>query len=223
MKNKLKQKYNQELSSSSDNFKVRDELIGKYEFKEEKPIITKIEEKLLANKTFKKIYFKLKIPPIYILGILLTPLIILLLTYFSFTTKIITTLYPLYKSFKALHSSKLKFKKDDEDKIIIQWLSYWLLYAFVNNCEVILGSFITKIFLYPLLKFIFLLLCFIPQVQLNVLIYDYFTGQLYRLYGENFEEWVKSLLKKIFSGDDNAGDNLENNDDDNGEKRKKIE
>ena len=223
MKNKLKKSYNPELSSSSDNFKVRDELKDKYEFKEEKAIITKIEEKLLANKTFKKIYLKLKIPPIYILAIILTPLIILLLTYFSFTTKIITTTYPLYKSFKALHSSKLKFKKDDEDKIVTQWLSYWLLYAFINNCEVILGTFITKIFLYPLLKFIFLFMCFIPQVQLNVLIYDYFTGQLYKLYGDNFEEWIKSLLKKIFSGDDNTKDNLENNVDDNSEKRKKIE
>ena len=213
--NKLKEKYNPALSSSSDNLKIRDELKDKYKLNDEKSTIELIEDNLLANKTFKKIQLKLKIRPIYILLILLVPLIILLLLHFSLTSKIITTLYPLYKSFKALNSRLLKFKKDEEDKIIIQWLSYWLLYAFVDNCEIILGSLITKIYLYPLLKFIFLFLCFVPQIQLNVLIYDYFTGQLYKLYGESFENWSKSLLKKIFSGDDNDKDNLDNNIDDN--------
>ena len=91
------------------------------------------------------------------------------------------------------------YKKEDEDRDTTQWLSYWLLYAFINNSECILGSLVDKIPLYKLMKFIFLLLCFLPQVQLSVLIYNYCTSKLYNLYGESFEKNIVSFMRKIFS------------------------
>jgi len=33
-----------------------------------------------------------------------------------------------------------KYKKEDEDNDIIQWLSYWLFYSLINNSECIFGS-----------------------------------------------------------------------------------
>ena len=65
-------------------------------------------------------------------------------------------------SFKTLqyqvNKSKVNgkiYKIEDEDNNTTRWLSYWLLYAFVNNSECILGSLVVKIPLYTFLKFIF--------------------------------------------------------------------
>ena len=95
------------------------------------------------------------------------------------------------------------YKKEDEDNDTTQWLSYWLLYAFVNNNELIFGLLVDKIPLYKLFKFIFLLLCFLPQVQLSVIIYNYITSKLYVLYGESFEKNMVGFMRKIFSNNKN--------------------
>ena len=78
-----------------------------------------------------------------------------------------------------------------------------LLYAFVNNNELIFGLLVDKIPLYKLFKFIFLLLCFLPQVQLSVIIYNYITSKLYVLYGESFEKNMVGFMRKIFSNNKN--------------------
>ena len=215
MKNK-KGKFakNENLRQSSPDMQLNEEFKSKYIETEKISILEKINQNLKANKTFKHISSKIKLEPIYILLILLVPVIILLLTFFTFTTKMITILYPLYKSFKTLQyqinktriNEKL-YKKEDEERDTTQWLSYWLLYSFVSNTECIFGSFFEKNPLYKFLKFVFLLLCFLPQVQLSVLIYTYFTSKLYQLYGESFEKSIVGFMRNIFSK------NKENNED----------
>ena len=170
-----KLKKTEELRSSQPDIKVGDEYRDKF-FKEEKlSIIEKINMKLGKNRTIVKICNKLKIEPIYLALIFIVPILILLLTFFSFTTRMITTLYPLYMSFKTLQYEVNKSKKDgklykqeDEDNDTTQWLSYWLLYSFVMNSELLLGSLVDSIPLYKFLKFLFLLSCFLPQIKLSV-------------------------------------------------------
>ena len=217
-KSKIKERYqslDKELISSQPDIQVNKKFKDKYIETENSSIIERINVKLAENKTILKICMKIKLDPFYLLLIILIPILILLLTFFTFTTKIITTLYPLYMSFKTLQYQVNKskkdgklYKKEDEDNDTIQWLSYWLLYSFVNNSECILGSLVDKIPLYPLMKFLLLLSCFIPPIHTNVVIYTYFTGKLYNLYGENLEKSMVGLMRNIFSNN-NAGEEEE--------------
>ena len=178
-------------------------------------VFLKLNNALLEYKIVDKICVKLNMDPIYILLICLIPIIILLFTYFNFTITMIAIIYPLYKSFKTLH--KKTYNLDNEEAETTRWLSYWLLYAFINNTECIFWNFLEKIKFYNLIKFIFLILCFLPQIQLSVLIYNYITSQIFDLYGEKFEKNVVKFLKKIF------GNKNIDSDDDNYAKRKKNE
>ena len=173
---------------------------------------------LLEYKIITKICIKLQIDPIYILLICLIPIIILLFTYFTFTCTMIAIIYPLYKSFKTLH--KKSFNTESEDAETIKWLSYWLVYAFINNTECIFWKFLEKIKYYNLMKFIFLILCFLPQIQLSVIIYNYITSQIFDLYGEKFEKTVVEFFRRIFGGKKKENNSIN---DDNIFKRKKNE
>ena len=178
-------------------------------------VFLKYNLSLLEYKIVNKICIKLNMDPIYILLICLIPILILLFTYFNFTITMIAIIYPLYKSFKTLH--KKTYNLDNEEAETTRWLSYWLLYAFINNTECIFWNFLEKIKFYNLIKFIFLILCFPPQIQLSVIIYNYITSQIFDLYGEKFEKNVVKFLKKIF------GNKNIDSDDDNYAKRKKNE
>ena len=225
MKKKMKlkdriQSIDKNLLSSQPDMKVNEEFKNQYIETENSSIVERINVNLAKNKTILKICMKIKLDPIYLLLIILIPIIILLLTFFNFTTKIITTLYPLYMSFKTLQYQVNKskkdgklYKKEDEDKDTTQWLSYWLFYSFVNNSECILGSLIEKIPLYKLIKFLLLLSCFITQIQTNVIIYTYFTGKLYNLYGENLERSMLGFTRNIFSNNNNDEQDMEREND----------
>ena len=232
-KMKLKDRINsidQNLLSSQPDMKVNEEFKNQYIETENSSIVERINVNLAKNKTILKICMKIKIEPIYLLLIILIPILILLLTFFNFTTKIITTLYPLYMSFKTLQYQVNKskkngklYKKEDEDNDTTQWLSYWLFYSFVNNSECILGSLIDKIPLYKLIKFILLLSCFIPQIQTNVIIYTYFTGKLYNLYGDGLEKSMLSFTRNIFSNNNNEQEMERENDFDDGDSKELID
>ena len=219
-----KLKKTEELRSSQPDIKVGDGYREKFLQEEKISIIEKINMKLGKNRTIVKICNKLKIEPIYLALIFIVPILILLLTFFSFTTRMITTLYPLYMSFKTLQYEVNKSKKDgklykqeDEDNDTTQWLSYWLLYSFVMNSELLLGSLVDSILLYKFLKFLFLLSCFLPQIKLSVIIYKYFTSKLYSLYGENFENFILNLFSN--KKNDETRDTHDSSD----VKRKKVE
>ena len=190
----------------------------KYLQKENPSYIEKINIKLGENRTIRKICKKFKLDPFYLLLMILIPILILLLTFFTFTTTMISTLYPLYCSLKTLQyqiNTKVEgklYKKEDEDNNTTQWLSYWLIYAFVINTECILGSLVDKV-IYKILKFFFFITCFLPQIQLSVIIYNYFTGKLYRLYGENLENTILRFMKSS-SNEIRENENSNNNEND---------
>ena len=168
----------------------------------------KINKYLMQYKIINKICIKLKIDPIYILIILLIPIIILLFMYFTFTTTMIALIYPLYMSFKTLQKKSFNAELDDAETT--RWLSYWLIYAFINNTECIFWKFLEKIKIYNLVKFIFLILCFIPRVQLSVYIYNFITAKIFDKYGDKFEKNTVEFFRRIFGGKKTENNNLNN-------------
>ena len=160
--------------------------------------LVKLNKYLREYKVINKTCQKLSIDPIYILIICLIPIIILLFMYFTFTTTMIALIYPLYMSFKTLQ--KKTFSVENEEAETTRWLSYWLIYAFINNSECIFWKFLEKIKIYNLIKFIFLILCFIPRVQLSVYIYNFITSRIFDKYGEKFEKNTVEFFRKIFGG-----------------------
>jgi len=168
----------------------------------------KINKYLMEYKIINKICIKLKIDPIYIIIILLIPIIILLFMYFTFTTTMIALIYPLYMSFKTLQKKSFNAELDDAETT--RWLSYWLIYAFINNTECIFWKFLEKIKIYNLVKFIFLILCFIPRVQLSVYIYNFITAKIFDKYGEKFEKNTVEFFRRMFGGKKTENNNLNN-------------
>ena len=171
-------------------------------------LFVKINKYLMEYKIINKICIKLKIDPIYIIIILLIPIIILLFMYFTFTTTMIALIYPLYMSFKTLQKKSFIAELDDAETT--RWLSYWLIYAFINNTECIFWKFLEKIKIYNLVKFIFLILCFIPRVQLSVYIYNFITAKIFDKYGEKFEKNTVEFFRRMFGGKKTENNNLNN-------------
>ena len=210
------------LRTSQPELKKKKEFINKY--MKADTLVQKINKFLSEYRIVNKICDKFNLAPIYILIVCLIPVIIMLFKHFTVTTTLIGLIYPLYKSFKALHKKSLT--QESEDAETTRWLSYWLIYAFINNSECIFSMFFEKIKIYNLIKFIFLILCFIPKVKLSVYIYDYFTSKIYDKYGEKFEKNTVEFFTRIFGGRKSENNNENNNnseelyDDDYGSKKK---
>ena len=208
MNNKSKDKASkQKLLDNTKNLRIsQPDLKKKRDFTEKympsdsflEKLNKKLNKYLREYKIIHKICQKLGIDPIYILIICLIPVIILLFMYFKFTTTMIALIYPLYMSFKTLQ--KKTFTIENEEAETTRWLSYWLIYAFINNSECIFWKFLEKIKIYNLIKFIFLILCFIPKVQLSVYIYNFITSRIFDKYGEKFEKNTVEFFRKIFGG-----------------------
>ena len=204
MNNKSKDKASkQKLLDNTKNLRIsQPDLKKKRDFTEKympsDSFLEKLNKYLREYKIIHKICQKLGIDPIYILIICLIPVIILLFMYFKFTTTMIALIYPLYMSFKTLQ--KKTFTIENEEAETTRWLSYWLIYAFINNSECIFWKFLEKIKIYNLIKFIFLILCFIPRVQLSVYIYNFITSRIFDKYGEKFEKNTVEFFRRIFGG-----------------------
>ena len=214
MKNNQKEKtHKQELFEKTKKLRIsQPELSKKKEFLDRympgDSLLVKINKYLKQYRIINKTCQKLKIEAIYILIIILIPIIILLFMYFTFTTTMIALIYPLYKSFKTLQIKD--YNKEVEDAETTRWLSYWLIYAFINNSECIFWKFLQKVRIYTLIKFIFLILCFIPKVQLSVYIYNFITSKIYDRYGEKFEKNAVEFFRGVFGGKKKEENNEKN-------------
>ena len=163
----------------------------------------KINNKLLRYKFIRTFCVKINLEPFYLVLILLIPILLLSIKYSDFLTTLIAILYPLLMTFKTLQyevgqriHGKI-YKEEDEEQNTNQWLSYWLLYAFINNVECIFGSLIKKLPLANLIKLAFLVCCFLPQIKLSVVIHQYITSKIFNLYGQYLENFAINLIKRI--------------------------
>ena len=144
LKNKDEIKKNFEITKklrvSQPDMKKKKPFVNKY--MKEDTLVQKINKYLADYRIINKICEKLKIDPIYIVIVCLIPVVFLLFKYFTITTTLIALIYPLYKSFKTLQ--KKQINKEAEDAETTRWLSYWLMYAFINNSECIYWKFFEK-------------------------------------------------------------------------------
>ena len=214
MDNKAKERaMRQDLFNKTKDFRQsQPELKRKKVFKDQympdDNYLVKLNKNLMEYKIINKICKKFRIDPIYVLIALLIPIIILLFMYFTFTTTMIALIYPLYMSFKTLHKKSFNVELDNAETT--RWLSYWLIYAFINNTECIFWKFFEKIKIYNLVKFIFLILCFIPRVQLSVYIYNFITAKIFDKYGEKFEKNTVEFFRRVFGGKKTENNNINN-------------
>ncbi len=80
-------------------------------------------------------------------------------------------LYPAYMSFKALNTPE---PEDDT-----QWLTYWVVYAFLNLTEQMTSFFVNWIPFYFLMKVAFLIWCYLPStLGANVIYKSFLKPQL---------------------------------------------
>ncbi|KAJ7556266.1 hypothetical protein O6H91_05G076600 [Diphasiastrum complanatum] len=81
----------------------------------------------------------------------------------SFTGPTATLLYPLYASIKALEGPS---KEDDE-----QWLTYWMLYSFLELFELAAGNALAWIPVWPFIKLAIISWLVLPQFQGAAFVY----------------------------------------------------
>jgi len=95
--------------------------------------------------------------------------------------------YPAYMSFKALESDG-----EDDDK---QWLTYWVVFVFVDFFDDVLGMFLTIIPLYHLLKMVFYIYLFYPRTKGALKIYEMFLRPILKKYEGEVDELLNKAEK----------------------------
>lgn len=167
------------------------------------PLRDKINDFIRDYKSINSLCKKMKVEPFYVVigaGVFFSIVLILSIIFLGkYITFFISTFYPLYKSFKVLQYFYMVGNSKKADAETIKWLSYWLFYAFITNFECLLGYFIQNLRFYMFIKVLLIFLCFLPQVELNLLIYNYVTKQIYGLYGEKIENYTKSFVRNFSS------------------------
>eukprot|EP01026_Neomeris_dumetosa_P041901 TRINITY_DN3477_c1_g2_i1.p1 TRINITY_DN3477_c1_g2~~TRINITY_DN3477_c1_g2_i1.p1 ORF type:complete len:173 (-),score=13.34 TRINITY_DN3477_c1_g2_i1:327-824(-) len=106
---------------------------------------------------------------------------------FGFTIylcEFVGTAYPAYQSFRAIES---KGSKDDT-----QWLTYWVVYAFIHAIEDV-GLFILEwVPLYYEVKLLLLCWLILPQFQGATLLYTDFVKPFLLKYKDQIAPWMKT-------------------------------
>ena len=160
---------------------VREELMEKKELS----CYEKINEKLLGIDEVKRCYKKIKIPPFYVLLILITTLGLIIIRIFNKNISLsFSTVYPLFMTFKAIQY----YDKEDSEskKEVVHWLKYWVFYSALLNIET-LFSFILKEF-YTFCKIILILNCF--PIKSGLL--DYIYSLIFSFFSK-YEEFIVRL------------------------------
>jgi receptor expression-enhancing protein 5/6 len=150
------------------------------------PIINDITKDFEKCAPLMKFADKLGVQPGHIVGGgFLTAIILISLGFASsFLTAMLGFLYPAYMSFKALESET---KEDDE-----QWLTYWVVFIFINFLDNVVGIFFSIIPLYHLVKLIFYIYLYYPRSNGATVIYN----KVLRPFLKKYESQVDSVLKK---------------------------
>ena len=162
--------------------------------------ITSIDIKLKNIKILNQLSNYTKISELYIAAtfISLVSLTILLAYGPGPCTNLIAFIYPLYASYTALNTPG---GHDDE-----QWLTYWIIYGFLNLLEdfLFLPTFVP---MYFLLKLAFLMFCFTNNG--SKLVYEKTVKPFFVKYSDNIKEAINTASQigaKIAS---NADKNLD--------------
>ena len=117
----------------------------------------RINKYLLNYKEFKLIYKKTKIPPFYLCAIVIIFFGLLLIKLFNKNLSLsFSTVYPLFKTFKAL--KYYDFHDSESKEEIVHWLKYWVFFGVLLNIETWFSFFLKQF--YTFLKIFLLSNCF---------------------------------------------------------------
>ena len=171
-------------------------------------LFEKINKYLLQYKEIKRLYKLTHIPPVFFITVLaIILLIILAILFFKNLTLSLSTLYPLFMTFKTLQ--KYDSRDEQTKKDVFHWLKYWTFYGLILNFESCF-SFILKDF-YNFFKIITVLNCFPGESFLLEwifsIIYNFFNN-----YESNIIDSVRTINEHMM-GENN--ENKENNEEGN--------
>ena len=139
-----------------------------------------------------------------ILTILLTGLCLLLVGLLDkYITCIIGITLPTYWSVKAIETPET-----EDDK---QWLTYWAVYACFTFLDLFAGFIMKFIPFYFVVKYVFLIWCFMPNTQGALLIYKYIIAKVFKRYEKKIDEKVQKALKKGYETADKTKDVIKDN------------
>ncbi|KAH0474855.1 MAG: uncharacterized protein KVP18_003821 [Porospora cf. gigantea A] len=124
-------------------------------------IVDTIDSKLLEVRPVAKLSEACRVRPIYV------PLAValILLLFLDKASQLITNLvgfcYPAWQSVKAIESGK------DHS----QWLTYWVVFAFISSCEIFVEFILHWVPFYYIIKSVFLLWLFLPTFSGATVVY----------------------------------------------------
>ncbi|KAH9568745.1 hypothetical protein CY35_03G093400 [Sphagnum magellanicum] len=104
---------------------------------------------------------------------------------------VVTLLYPLYASIKAIESP---FKEDDQ-----QWLTYWVIYSFITLLELGAGPVFAWIPLWSTIKLVFAAWLVLPQFRGGALVYERYVRPYFYKSGVNLDQKLTDSQRKFLS------------------------
>lgn len=139
-----------------------------------------------------------------ILTIFITGLCFLLVGLLDkYITCIIGITLPTYWSIKAIETPET-----EDDK---QWLTYWAVYACFTFLDLFAGFIMKFIPFYFVIKYVFLIWCFMPNTQGALFIYKYIIAKVFKRYEMKIDEKVKKVLKKGYEAADKTKEVIKEN------------
>jgi len=158
------------------------------------PIVDTISKDFETCQPVVMISNKLNVKPGHVVGGFFLAGLLLVITGIAsnFITALMGFAYPAYMSFKALES------EGDEDDM--QWLTYWVVFIFVNFFDNVVGIFFSIIPLYHLLKLIFYVYLYYPKSKGALTVYKNFVRPILKKYESQIDEALKkgeNLKEKI--------------------------
>ena len=105
----------------------------------------------------------------------------------SFLCNLTGFLYPSYASFKAIETSG---KTEDS-----QWLTYWVVFAFINILETLTSLFVAWIPFYYAIKFGFYFWLFLPQTKGAAFLYTTVLCPFLKNHESRIDKTMKKVMK----------------------------
>lgn len=103
-----------------------------------------------------------------IIGLLSCGIFIFLGIFDAFFTNFVGTLLPAYLSMKSIETQETDLEK--------QWITYWVLFSFLNLLDKLSGLFIFYLPFYYFIKYLFLVWLFLPNFNGAAFLYNLFLS-----------------------------------------------
>jgi len=154
-------------------------------------IVDGVEKDLEKFKPVQDIAAALKVKPghVVVVGFVVTFLLVLTGVFSEFITSVFGFLYPAYMSCKALEH------EDNSHKTRSQWLTYWVVFAFIMFVDLIFGPILSFIPFYHVIKMLTFMWLFYPKSNGAGVLYE----KIVRPYLKTKEQLIDKTLNEAES------------------------